>query len=146
MLDARKLRRSRVLLLGVVTRELSRMRGPVESRTGGGNVSDSVPVGLKRTDRGLVIEWSDGVVQQLDGEFLLSQCPCATCRERAKGLEAERGQAGPLSLPILGSSMSELVSIAKMEPVGNYAYSIQFSRGCSKGIYTLEYLRSLGGD
>jgi DUF971 family protein len=31
-----------------------------------------------------------------------------------------------------------------MEPVGHYAYSIQFSDGHNTGIYTLDLLRSLG--
>jgi DUF971 family protein len=29
--------------------------------------------------------------------------------------------------------------------VGQYAYSIEFSDGHSSGIYTLDYLRELGG-
>jgi DUF971 family protein len=36
------------------------------------------------------------------------------------------------------------LSIAGMTPVGQYAYSIEFSDGHSSGIYTLEYLRELG--
>ncbi len=31
-----------------------------------------------------------------------------------------------------------------MKPVGNYAYSIEFSDGHDTGIYTFEYLRELG--
>jgi DUF971 family protein len=30
-----------------------------------------------------------------------------------------------------------------MTPVGQYAYSIEFSDGHSSGIYTLDYLRAL---
>ena len=37
------------------------------------------------------------------------------------------------------------LAIAGMKPVGQYAYSIEFSDGHSSGIYTLEYLRELGG-
>ena len=38
------------------------------------------------------------------------------------------------------------LTISKMEPVGNYAYSIEFSDGHGTGIYTLELLRGLGHD
>ena len=37
------------------------------------------------------------------------------------------------------------LAVTGMQPVGQYAYSIEFSDGHSSGIYTLEYLRELGG-
>jgi DUF971 family protein len=37
------------------------------------------------------------------------------------------------------------LAVAGMKPVGQYAYSIEFSDGHDTGIYTLEYLRELGG-
>jgi DUF971 family protein len=33
-----------------------------------------------------------------------------------------------------------------MKPVGNYAYSIDFSDGHNTGLYTLEFLRELGSE
>jgi DUF971 family protein len=36
------------------------------------------------------------------------------------------------------------VQIAKMEPVGNYAYSIEFSDGHNTGIYPIEMLKQIG--
>lgn len=39
---------------------------------------------------------------------------------------------------------TEPLRIAAMKPVGNYAYSIDFSDGHDTGIYTLETLRELG--
>ena len=38
------------------------------------------------------------------------------------------------------------LTIAGMQPVGNYAYSIEFSDGHDTGIFTLELLRELGDD
>ena len=35
------------------------------------------------------------------------------------------------------------LAITGMTPVGQYAYSIEFSDGHSSGIYTLDYLREL---
>ena len=36
------------------------------------------------------------------------------------------------------------MTIAGMEPVGNYAYSIAFSDGHDTGIFTMELLHDLG--
>jgi DUF971 family protein len=36
------------------------------------------------------------------------------------------------------------LEVAKMAPVGRYAYSIKFNHGCTRGIYTFETLKSLG--
>ena len=70
---------------------------------------------------------------------LRDSCPCATCREK-------RGEAPkPASLlPVLSAAETQPLAIAKMEPVGNYAYSIEFSDGHNTGIYTLDLLRQLG--
>ncbi len=97
------------------------------------------PTSLSRSEDGhLIIEWSDGRRQRFLPEGLLDNCPCATCREK-------HGKSSPAASPlnILASSEVEPVSIKAMAPVGNYAYSISFSRGCNKGIYTFEYLLGL---
>jgi DUF971 family protein len=49
-------------------------------------------------------------------------------------------------LPVLSAAEARPLTISKMEPVGNYAYSIEFSDGHGTGIYTLELLRQLGRD
>jgi len=38
------------------------------------------------------------------------------------------------------------VRAAGMQPLGNYAYHIDFSDGHNTGIYSLEYLRQLGDE
>ena len=87
-----------------------------------------VPKGLERTSEGhLLIRWSDGHSQKLPPKMLLDACPCATCREKK---ETPTATESP-------------VSVMSMTPVGNYAYTISFSKGCNKGIYTFEYLRDL---
>jgi DUF971 family protein len=47
-------------------------------------------------------------------------------------------------LTILSPAETQPLRIAAMQPVGNYAYSIDFSDGHDTGIYTLELLRRLG--
>ncbi len=100
---------------------------------------NATPTKLARTESGIVIEWSDGARREYSFRELRDACPCATCREK-------RSQpAAPANLlPVLSAAEARPLTISKMEPVGNYAYSIEFSDGHGTGIYTLELLRGLG--
>lgn len=98
------------------------------------------PTKLARTsDHSLTIEWSDGERRQYTFSELRNACPCATCREK-------RSAPPPPSnlLPVLSPAETRPLQISNMEPVGNYAYSIEFSDGHDTGIYTFELLRELG--
>ena len=103
-------------------------------------MSDVVPVRIDKLDsRELVIEWSDGVVQQMPFRTLRDGCQCATCNDkRMKELQDEN----PSALPVLTASAAQPLDILKMHPVGNYAYNIHFSDGHTTGIFTFELLRS----
>lgn len=85
----------------------------------------------------LVIAWGDGQTRRYTVQELRDHCPCASCRER------HAAASTPL-LPVLSTAETRPLRILGMEPVGHYAYSIQFSDGHNTGIYTLELLRSLG--
>lgn len=88
------------------------------------------------TDGQLQIDWNDGQQRRYRVRDLRDACPCATCREK-------RNAPAPL-LPVLSPGETAPLTIAKMEPVGNYAYAIHFSDGHDTGIFTLERLRELG--
>lgn len=84
------------------------------------------------------ITWSDGRAATYTPRLLRDACPCATCRE---------GRTTPVAKPLLQVLAPEEtvpLAVTGMTPVGQYAYSIEFSDGHSSGIYTLEYLRELG--
>jgi DUF971 family protein len=87
----------------------------------------------------LRISWSDGQVREYGPRELRDACPCATCREQRNA-----PPASPLQLPIISEAETQPLRITAMKPVGNYAYSIDFSDGHNTGIYTLETLRALG--
>jgi DUF971 family protein len=93
---------------------------------------------LAAPDR-LRITWSDGQVREYPVRELRDKCPCATCREK-------RNAPPPpaTSLPILSAAEAAPLRIAGMNPVGRYAYGIEFSDGHDTGIFTLESLRELG--
>jgi DUF971 family protein len=92
---------------------------------------------LAAPDR-LRIAWSDGQVREYAVRELRDNCPCATCREVRNAAPA------PTLFPIVTDADIRPLRIAAMKPVGNYAYSIDFSDGHNTGIYTLESLRELG--
>ena len=101
---------------------------------------DLNPVSLKGDATALTIEWSDGAVHTLTWRALRDACPCANCRE-------ERSAPPPPDndlLPIITAAEAQPVTASAMQPIGNYAYGIHFSDGHSTGIYSLEFLRSLG--
>jgi DUF971 family protein len=101
---------------------------------------DPTPVKLARSGTsGLVIEWSDGQSRDYSVRELRDACPCASCREK-RSQPAEP----TILLPVLSLNEARPLAIIKMEPVGNYAYSIEFSDGHNTGIYTLVLLRQLG--
>jgi DUF971 family protein len=86
----------------------------------------------------LQIIWRDGQVREYSVRELRDNCPCATCLEkRAADKPAEL-------LPILRGEEAQPLRISKMEPLGHYAYSIEFSDGHDTGLFTLELLRELG--
>lgn len=87
----------------------------------------------------LHIVWSDHQTRNYSVRELRDNCPCATCREKRS---ADVSDANPFAILKPGDTLP--LRIAKMEPVGRYAYSIHFSDGHNTGIYTLENLRNLG--
>ena len=97
------------------------------------------PSKLQRVDeRHLQIQWSDGQTRTYLVRELRDRCPCATCREK-------RNQPPAATLlPVLTDAEAQPLRISGMKPVGNYAYSIEFSDGHDTGIYSFDLLRSLG--
>ncbi len=84
----------------------------------------------------LLIQWSDGHSRRYRFRELRDRCPCATCREKNK-------VPAPL-LPVLKAAEAQPLKILGMKPVGNYAYSINFSDGHDTGIYSFTTLLELG--
>lgn len=97
------------------------------------------PTALERDDQSrLLITWNDGERRRYNVRTLRDNCPCATCREK-------RGQpADPMALPTLSPALAQPLTIAGMQPLGNYAYSIAFSDGHDTGIFAFDLLRQLG--
>jgi len=99
------------------------------------------PTNLKLVSPDLLfIEWSDGERRHYPVVELRDRCPCATCREKRR----QDVDAPPTVLPVISSEEAQPLTISAMEPMGNYAYSIQFSDGHDTGIFALDLLKELG--
>jgi DUF971 family protein len=86
---------------------------------------------LHQKSRVLEIGFSDGNLFSLTYEFLRVYSPSAEVRGHGPGQETL--QVGKLD-----------VEINAAEPVGTYAMQLVFSDGHDSGIYTWEYLHSMG--
>lgn len=87
----------------------------------------------------LQIRWADGQVRNYRIAELRDHCPCATCMEKRKAPPRAAAE-----LPVISTAEAQPLRIAKMEPMGRYAYAIHFSDGHDTGLFTLEALRELG--
>ena len=69
----------------------------------------------------------------------------ASCATLAPAPRAARNAPPPAPLlPVLKPEEARPLKVLGMQPVGNYAYSIEFSDGHDTGIYTFDLLRRLG--
>jgi DUF971 family protein len=92
---------------------------------------------------GLTILWSDGNRRRYSAERLRGACPCATCREK-RAAEAPTRPGNSRQLPVLGPKETEPMRVIGMQPVGHYAYQINFSDQHNSGLFTFEHLLQLG--
>ena len=87
---------------------------------------------VDKSEKSVRILWSDGHQSLLSFEELRAACPCAEC-------QALRADTDPLRQAVLVSTGLESAQLT-----GNYAIQFTWDDGHRFGIFTWEYLRSLG--
>ena len=93
----------------------------------------SIPVEIGRANQQDVkIAWQDGHVSVYPARALRLACPCAGCIDEVTG-----------QIRVIGLSVPYDVHPLKIDVVGRYAISIQWSDGHNTGIYAFDRLRSL---
>ena len=96
-------------------------------------MSSAIPTGIRQASpTELEITWKDGNVTTYPVAFLRRSCRCAACIDEWTG--------APILIP---DEIPESVKPVTINPVGNYAISIEWSDGHKSGIYTFEHLRQL---
>jgi len=82
---------------------------------------------LKQKDRyHFEVKWSDNQMQVFRLSEIQRRCPCIRCEQRQK------------------KEINPEVMAIKLVRVGNYGLKIQFTEGCSQGIYPYALLREIG--
>ncbi len=79
-----------------------------------------------------VIEWNDGEVSEHRLSELQKNCPCANCIDELTGRRL-----------IDEKHVNPNVKAIRIINVGRYALRIQFTTGCSNGIYIFDTLRKM---
>jgi DUF971 family protein len=87
----------------------------------------------QKGDHVFTIEWADGRIFDYTLADLQKNCPCARCRDEKTGR--------PLIAP---SSLDPEVRAVRIYNLGRYALQIEFTKGCSRGVYTFAFLREWG--
>lgn len=78
------------------------------------------------------IQWNDGVIQDFRLCDLQRSCPCAHCSDEITGK------------PLLDSKIiPDDVKAVFIRSIGRYGLRIQFTSGCSTGIYSFDRLRKM---
>lgn len=82
-----------------------------------------------------LIEWSDGIAQNFRLSDLQKMCPCANCVDEGSGRRI-----------LDQNTIREDVKARRIVNVGRYAIRIEFTSGCSTGIYSFDFLRHYSGE
>lgn len=101
----------------------------------------TTPTGITadRSARELTVTWSDGHTSIIPFAIVRYACPCASCRGGHENMTGEPDE-DLFERPLEDSPATR---IAKIEPVGAYALTIEWEDGHHYGIYEWGYLRKL---
>jgi DUF971 family protein len=90
------------------------------------------PIEVRRLaeSRELRLVWSDGHQAEYPYDYVRGYCPCAGCQGHTPSEIRFKPAQGP-------------VEPWRIEPVGNYGISIQWSDGHATGIYRFDFLRQI---
>ncbi len=97
------------------------------------NAAWPTEIKLIRAENLLELTFDDGEIFRLSAEYLRVDSPSAEVKGHGSGQE--------VTIP-----GKRYVKITKLDPVGNYAIRIHFDDGHDTGLYSWEYLYTLGKD
>lgn len=80
------------------------------------------------------IQWNDGLIQDFRLCDLQRSCPCAHCTDEMTG----NSLVDPKAIP-------DDIKAIVIRSIGRYGLRIQFTSGCSTGIYSFDRLRKMKG-
>lgn len=87
---------------------------------------------VQKDKHSFTVEWSDGLIVDFRLCDLQRRCPCAGCTDENSGKRL-----------VDTTTIPEDLKASNIESVGRYALRIHFNTGCSKGIYSFDFLRHI---
>lgn len=93
--------------------------------------------------KGVKIDWEDGHRSEYTLAYLRDECPCASCTG-AHGTEPQKTNFSAMQSP--GNPFPMFKAAPKMvtvEPVGSYAFRVEWNDGHKTGIYSYDHLRKI---
>ncbi len=91
--------------------------------------------------KGVKIDWADGHRSEYTLAYLRDECPCATCTG-AHGTEPQKSSySKPAASPF--QMYKPALKMLAVEPIGSYAFRIDWNDGHNSGIYSYDRLREI---
>ena len=84
----------------------------------------------QKDDHVFTIEWTDGMLADYRLSELQKRCPCASCVDESTGKRI-----------LDRDSIDDNVRAKRVKSVGRYALRVDFTSGCSNGIFGFDLLR-----
>ena len=111
-----------------------RMAAELTTILSGGRVEKTIVLSMEPNEAAKMfkVSWSDGKQSVVSFRDLRYFCPCANCVDENTGVRK-----------ITRESIREDITPLKVQTIGNYALSVNWSDGHQTGIYSYDYLRKL---
>jgi DUF971 family protein len=90
--------------------------------------------------KGIQIDWKDGHHSKYTLAYLRDECPCASCTG-AHGTTPQKSDYSVSASPF--PMFKPTLKMLNVEPVGHYAFRIEWSDGHNTGIYSYDHLRKI---
>jgi DUF971 family protein len=98
----------------------------------------SKPTNIIVMDNNIAIKWNDGSESFLSNKIMRDKCPCANC----SGESDVFGNTYKSNSPKLEDNNQYIIN--RYINIGHYAIRIIWQDGHNAGIYSFEFLKSLG--
>ncbi len=93
--------------------------------------------------KGVKIDWADGHRSEYSLAYLRDECPCASCTG-SHGTEPQKtnfSQSAAAADPF--QMFKPAPKMVNVEPVGAYAFRVDWNDGHNSGIYSYDHLREI---
>ncbi len=91
--------------------------------------------------KGVKIDWADGHRSEYSLAYLRDECPCASCTGAHGTTPQKTDYSQPQSNPF--QMYKPPPKMLDVQPVGSYAFRIEWNDGHNSGIYSYDHLREI---